>query len=108
MRVAVDEDVAAISSQQQLWPRAAELVAVTDMDGERAHLQCALPWQTRVSSIVDVAGYRFDWSDLGQLPKNVRAADIAGMDDEVYACQRRAQLQAKQAMRVRDQADDGH
>ena len=56
--------------------------------------------------IVDVARDGFDRRNRGQLTKDVRSADIAGVDDERHAGQRVSQLRAEQAVRVGDETDD--
>ncbi len=106
MRVAVHDHVAGVPRQQQLRPRAADFVAVAHMNREAANVQPAFSPQQRVSSIVDVAGYSFDGRNRGQLTKNVRAADVAGMDDQLDASQRVPQLRAEETVRVGDEADD--
>ena len=58
------------------------------------------------SIAIHVAANRCDRSDLGQLIQNGRITDVPSMNDVVGSAKNGESLRAKQAVGIRDNADD--
>jgi uncharacterized protein len=104
VRVSKHQNVGRIPREQFGGRRAANLVAVADVNGQPACLGDDLVGQHTVERI-DVSGDGLHWRDAAQRIKDIAAADIAGVKDLRDAAERAKQAVANEAVRVGDEAD---
>ncbi len=106
MSMAEDDDVCSVAGQQCAgrWP--AELVAVTDVDGEALDVECELGLQMGLAWNVRVPVNRLHRRDGAELIEHRSSADVARMKDQLNAFQGCEELGPNEAVSVRDKPDD--
>ncbi len=104
MGVAEDDDVAVVAGEQLLRRRAAELVAVRDIDAQAAGRD-GLTRLERPARRVDVTVDGRDRGDCPQFVEDVPAADVSGVEDPAHSPERVEQPRPNEAVRVRHEAD---
>ena len=105
MRVAIYDDIGRITSEQLLGLRDAEFVAMADVDMDSVDLHVDRGAQPGVAGFVGIAVDGVHGGDDGELLEDFVAADIAGVEDQLYPGQSRVNFGSKETMRVRDQPD---
>ena len=111
MRVAEDDDIGGVGAEHAGRRRAAELVAVADVNRELANRQLDSLLEAGVGRVIYVAEHGVYRRDLLQLPEDAVVTDVAAMKDERDAGQRRPDFLPELAVRVgyeTDEAGGGH
>lgn len=104
VRMAEDNDVSAVTRQQFLGGRAAELVPVREVDGETRQFEGPARFE-RPPRRIDVAADRGDRGDGGQFDQHGAAADVAGMENPRDPGERIEDACPHQAVGVGHQSD---
>ena len=106
MRMTVDNDITGVSSCQFLRGRAADFVAMTDMNSHASNISIDTFGQTRHPRRVGITEYSPHWCDETQLVENVRTTDITSMENDFDPFEHVVDGWSNQAVGVGNQSDE--
>lgn len=87
MRVAKHHDIRVVPLRQSHRRRTPDLVTMADVHPNSVERDDYLVSQLRITRSVGVTEHRFDRRNQPELGQDARAADVAGMKNELYPSQ---------------------
>ena len=106
MRVAEHDDIGSVARQQSFGCRTADFMTVTHVDGATLQLEVEMRVEVRRAGRVGVAVDGMHRRNGTKLVKDVLAADVTGVEDDVDARECREDLRPKEAMGIGHEADE--